>query len=572
MRLGSRRSAESWEKDEPVGHGRCAKEGAAREKKARRAKEIEMGIGNEAGKNELALLAGVEAATSPLDKLAEAATRLSKEGLFASAIPGLEIAKVKAPSLKKRLSKAISSMSIEAVQSAIDDGADIWRGTVFYGDYGVEGDEQIAAFNKSRPEGYSGSAFVFRAWSKGVGKWIHKNPEKVAAMAIYLEGLGFPMSGEASNDGLSWLEGLRPKPGQARERTPAQIAKERRAAITVWCSTDSWECSWSSLTSEKKMEQGIMSLAKRWHEEPVEKGGLPAGEWRELILAKMLSQNNGSGWEDSWEMLASCSQAFGESFTSEQWEKVAAISSKTLHQGIFVRESIKKTLRIPGEKVGPAMATKIMAVAVCAEDLEMLALISSRAQSVNWLESDVACGFLCIHEQCAEPAASEVSMLTLGLARSKRKLGKDGRIEGRGCFEAIASIPEAVQAALATPSPRAMIGVDTDEFMELARRFPGIDKPDAEGNNVVHWWALANEPDGCKRKRFIRILNSPLRPLASMANNEGETPLSLMQKVLVASEAELWAKNFAAWERKDLAKSSEEGQGLPAAKSSRRSL
>lgn len=543
-----------------------------------------MGKKSDAKKREKTLAAGIDAEAGariqeeggPLDKLAEAAKRLSKEGFFAPVGEPTHPVAAKSlgvPSLKKRLSKAIAAMSVEDAQSAIADGADIWRGTLFYGDCGIEGDEEIAAFEKKKPLGYSGKSFVFQAWAKGVGKLIKKSPEKVAAMAVYLEGLGFPLDGDGDDNGRSWLEGRRPAPGKGRERTAEQIAKERRAAISLWCSTARWASSWSSVTSDPSMEAGIMSLAKRWHEEPAEAGGLPAGEWRELILAKMLSEDEPS-WGDTWEMMAGCSQTFGETFTAAQWETVASISSKSLLQGSYVRDSIKKILRVQGEKIGAGAASKIMALAVSAEDVEMLALIASRAQSVHWVDRDIACEFLSEHEQdLVEATPSDVSMLALALVAETRMIGKKGRVSGRSCFEALASVPEAVEAAVAAPSPRAMAGADEVEFMELALRFPGIDKPDAFGNNVAHWWAVAGEMDKCKRKRFLRLLNSPLRHLMTEKNNDGETPLSLMQKILTDSERKKWAKNFAAWEKEDLAKSAEKAgqEGIVAARP-RRSL
>lgn len=492
-----------------------------------------------------------------LEKLAQNALLLAQRGL-----PEPEA--IREPSLKKRLAKAIERMSIEDAQSAIADGADMWRGTLFYGDYGIEGAEQVAGFDKESIPKTSGKSFVFQAWGKGVAKLMKKHPQKVAAMSVYLEGLGFALNGEVDDHGRSWLEGRRPAMGQGRARTAAQISKERRAAIGQWCSKPSWGSGWCVITgrANSNMALAMTSLVKRWHEEPPEDGGLPPREWSELILAEMASGSGaGDSWGDAWEVLADLSQAFGETFTAAQWEKVASITSKSLREGSYVADSIKKALKIPGEKIGARAASKIMALAVSLQDVEMLALIASRAQSVHWVEREVACDLIFGQEQNPELLGSDpvdVPMLALALFSEKRMIGKRVLDDGRSCFEALASIPEAVEAALATPSPRAMAGVDEVEFQELALRFPGIDKPDAMGNNVAHGWAVLTEMDKCKRKRFVRLLNSPLKHLATEKNAAGETPLSLMQKVLYEDQKEKWAKNFAAWEKKDLAKTSEE--------------
>lgn len=508
------------------------------------------------------LLSALNSPASSLKTLSAKARDIRKNGHFADVdsngdfIGRKKTTEPKSP--QKRLIKAIEKMSVEDAKKAIADGADPWITTFFYGDCGVFGEEAIAQYDQSEVvsarDWPDDGIDTTSAWAKGVKKTFKKNPEAVMAMAFFLEELGSFTGRETGAYDWQWREGVRPQAGQAPNRDPGLVAKERRKMLVDWCQARSWSDGWSEAGNsgpemKSALKSALISVVKRWHEEPEAVGGLPAMEWREIILDSMASDQV-STWGDSWEMLANFSKELGEPLAAKEWERALAHQGKV--SGLaYVQSWVKVLLKIQRDPINPAETNRLMALAVGLNDVEMLGLIANKALGSDWVENCVSQNTigngLTIQTEEEEP----VSILALGLL-APRRVSSRGKVFGRECFEALASIPEAVAAAIGTPSPSAMQGVDEQELAELVRRFPGIEAPDREGNNAAHWWARAINNEKALRKRFIRLLNSSMAHLATTKNNDGETPLAIFIEELSERQRGKWNKDFARWEAEKL--------------------
>lgn len=505
---------------------------------------------------------GKNLSKSPLAMLVAKAKEIQKNGVAAAkgsdgAFVGV---KKKRKSPQKRLIEAIQRMSVDEARQAIADGADPWITTCFYGEHGIVGDQAIAGCDESEitalmdwpSDDFNTSA----AWERGVEKVFGKNPKAVADMAEFLDGLGC-FFGAIDRPGWIWVEGSRPSQGQGRNRAPDLIAKERRKMLA------DWSANWSGIASteskvargliiastESKIARALISVAKRWHEEPEAVGGLPAMEWRKVILGEM-NNNPAAGWGASWEMMANFSGDLEAPMSANDWEQALSCEENIVELA-HERSWIKALLKIQVEPIQAAQVNKLMAVAVSLNDVRLLGLVASKSCGVDWVEGPVSQRAISLLVRAGEQKGL-VSMLALGLITQKR-VTRSGKVLGRECFEALASVPEAVDAAMQTPSPGAMARIDECELEELSKRFPGIEAPDKDGNNVAHWWARAADDDKGKRRRFIKLLNSPMRHLALDKNSDGQTPLAILLDELSDEEKKKWNKKFAAWEASGLA-------------------
>lgn len=413
------------------------------------------------------------------------------------------------------------------------------------------------ALARAKAEGAGPDAFAdamsgrraFSTWqmaSRGAAQ------EDVNEMALLMDNSGVPMRAGADRD-LASHQG---------ELLPREIRANRRKALSEWAGS-SWI---GDAKPGAPWQEGMLALAESWLAQPPEEGGISHQDWRSAVGVD--DSRNYIG-ENEWDVRLDMAAAFCKKFKMDLgdagWENAISLIDMVADAG--AANAVRKLLKASDEPLGASAVGAILGLAVSADDRRLMAEVALRAKAIHWrLPSQC----WTIVDRCGDEDDPEViekwkaplSAIHAALA-APRKVGVDGVVSGRGCFEALVAMPAMLAGAVARPCPQAFGEVQLSEVISIHERFEGLLGCDALGKNFAHYWgedAMVDNEKGCQK--FMALLKSPLWNMALAKANDGSTPVDALRESLQAGPLKKWDVAFAAWEASLLRKEA----GKPAAK------
>ena len=340
---------------------------------------------------------------------------------------------------------------------------------------------------------------------------------------------------------------------QSKAREMLELLASRGAAVARHGSYGDKEEVETS--SQKGRLKGVRSWRDNWYAVPLAARPLLAGQaiaWSKedspnaLKMSQTLSVAFEEGayyWNSEINFAATfCEQ--GVKVEPAHWDKL----EKSLYRndsGSQV-EDLKKILAVRHEPLSARLGALCAQVAINADDAKMLLMVAQK----GGLGCEVGYG------ERHEPTPTLLWALQHNAKTKVDPKAEGGATLGRDCFEALAKIPQMVEAAREGFKAEALGSVDGEEALSLLKRFPFMAEPDKQGQNIAHAWVDGRWLSIHSINKFKKLLNGGFAHMLSQPNKKGKTPLDVLKagggtRALRQAVAD-WDATYAKWEKKDM--------------------